>query len=70
MTMTRLNENTRTYATEANLIKGLDSFGLARFKPLIVNHGNRFTAVFSWATMQAMGECYVGRASCVGFMTI
>ncbi len=68
--MNRLNKNTRTYATEANLIKGLETLGLDYFRPLIVNHGTRWTAVFSWATMSALGECYCGRASSLGFMTI
>lgn len=40
-------DNSRSYATEANLMKALSEKGLDKMKPLIVcNRQGRFTAVF------------------------
>lgn len=62
----------KSYASEANLMKGLKKHGLLVYRPLICrNSEGRWTAVFSLNyAMNVVEQNYVGFASQHGFMTI
>lgn len=46
-------DNSRSYATEANLLTALDKLGLGSCRPLVVcNRAGRFTAIFQDFTLR------------------
>ena len=60
-------DTARSYATEAQLAKGLERFGLTEFRPLVVrNRAGRWTAVFP-VTVFDGNVTYAAR---LGFHTI
>ena len=61
--------NTRTYATEAALVKGLTNFGLEEFTYIVVwNAAGRCTAIFNRIAHEAHGNLTV--AASRGFLTL
>lgn len=70
--MTALNiDNSKSYATEDNLMKALAKLGLDTMRPLVVcNRAGRFTAVFGLHLSGMAASGNVMAAARLGFMTI
>lgn len=68
------DETTRTYATKANLIKGIEKYGLAEFEDLryviVRTESGRWTAVFLISAYLAKHGGYAGIASQFGFLSV
>lgn len=66
-----LNE-VRAYATQANLRKGLEKFGLDKYQHIeCLTPAGKWTAIFTFANARLVHEqCYLGFASQYGFMTV
>ena len=66
--MMNLPDTTRTYTTIENLKKGLEKYGFAQDRHLIVwTETGRVTAVFPGSNVQGG---YIGRYACKGFFTL
>ena len=64
-------DNSKSYATEANLIAALERLGLSELRPVIVcNRAGRFTAVFGLHLSGLAANGDVMRAARHGFKTI
>ena len=64
-------DNSRSYATEANLTKALAQYGLDEMMPLVVcNRQGRFTAVFGIHLSGMYKTGAVTTAARLGFKTI
>jgi len=63
-------DESKSYATEANLMKALVKYGLDKENPLVVrNKEGRWTAVFHIMWSSAKEGGYIGFASQYGFLT-
>lgn len=64
-------DHCKSYATEANLDKGLERLGLSKYRHIACRKPDgRWTAIFSFAwAQQNMDQHYTGFAACHGFMT-
>ncbi len=61
-------ENSRSYATEAALVKALTKYGFAQDRyTIVLNRAGRFTAIFPFSNIK---DGNVMRYSHRGFMTI
>lgn len=66
-----LDENTRSYATKENLIKGIERFGIGHIRHIVCKtEDDRWTAIFIVSAYLNKNGGFAGIASQYGFMSV